>query len=64
MGGARGAHPPLLILDQTEVRRAEKNFFETAPPAFLRVWGPPPSSPYLKVWIRHCIIPAVLFAMR
>ena len=32
MGGARGAHPPPLILDQTEARRAEKNFFETAPP--------------------------------
>ena len=32
MGGARGAHPPPLILDQTEARRAEKDFFETAPP--------------------------------
>ena len=30
-----------LILDQTEARRDEKNFFKTAPP-------------YLKVRIRHC----------
>ena len=28
MGGAR----PPLILDQTEVRRAEKNFFQDRPP--------------------------------
>ena len=28
-GGAQGAHlPPPLCLDQTEARRAEKNFFE------------------------------------
>ena len=34
-----------LFLDQTEARRAEKFFFETAPPpAYLRVWmtAPPP----------------------
>ena len=32
-----------LFLDQTEARRAEKSFFDTAPPPYLRVWmtGPP-----------------------
>ena len=30
-GGARGARPP-LFLDQTEARRTEKVFFDTAPP--------------------------------
>ena len=38
---ARGARLPPFFLDQTEARRAEKNFFETGRP------------PYLKVWIRH-----------
>ena len=28
----RGEGPPPLFLDQTEARRAEKVFFETAPP--------------------------------
>ena len=27
-----------LFLKQTEAWRAEKNFFETAPPPYLRVW--------------------------
>ena len=43
-GGARGAHPPLLFLDQTEAQRAEKYFFEDHPlPPCLRIWmtGPP-----------------------
>ena len=36
-GGSRGSSPP-LFLDQTEARRAEKVFFETAPPPpYLRV---------------------------
>ena len=29
---------PNLFLDQTEARGAEKNFFETGPPTYLRVW--------------------------
>ena len=44
---------PSLFLDQTQVRRAKKNFLDTAPPPNQRVWmtgGPP----YLKVSIRHC----------
>ena len=43
-GGAGGFLPP-LFLDQTEARRAEKNFWETTPP-YLRVWmtAPPPLS--------------------
>ena len=59
-GGARASPPPHLFLDQTEARRAEKKFFETAPPPslppYLRVWmtGPPT---YLKVLIRHCAPP-------
>ena len=44
-----------LFLDQTETRTAEKKFFETPPPPYLRAWmtGLPP---YLKVWIRHCSV--------
>ena len=37
--------PPPLFLDQSEARRAEKNFLQIAPPPFLRVWmttTPPP----------------------
>ena len=30
-GGARGTRAPLLFLDQTEARRAEKSFLETSP---------------------------------
>ena len=33
-GGARGDWPPLL-LDQTEARRAEKNFFGEGPPPLI-----------------------------
>ena len=45
-GGSRGGGPgPPLFLNQTEARRAQKNFFgDRLPPPFLRVWmtGPPP----------------------
>ena len=40
---------PPLFLDQTEARRAEKNFFETAPPLSQGLDDRPP--PYLD---RHC----------
>ena len=60
-----GARPPPqpppsalpIFLDQTEARRAEKNFLGDRPPSYLRVWMTtptlPPPLPYLKVWIRH-----------
>ena len=56
MGGARGARPPPLFLDQTGAQRAEKIFCRLFPPYF-RVWmtGSPP--PYLKIWIRQCTHP-------
>ena len=42
-GGGEGSSPP-LFLDQTEARRAENFFWETAPPAtYLRVWMTGPS---------------------
>ena len=45
MGGAQGTwYPRPLFLDQSEARRAEKNFGDTPPS---------PSAPYLKFWIRH-----------
>ena len=56
--GPRGTRPP-LFLDQTEGRRVERNFLETAPPPPpLLISGcglppPPRPLPYLKVWIRH-----------
>ena len=46
---------PLLFLDQTKARRAEKGFLGATAPLpypFLRAWMPPP--PHLKVWTRHC----------
>lgn len=41
-GKGLGAHPPPLVLDQTEARWAEKNILEDAPP-------PPPF--YSRVWM-------------
>ena len=62
--GPRGTRPPPpLFLDQTEGRRVERNFLETAPPPppppprlfFGGVTPPPPPPPpplaYLRVWI-------------
>ena len=63
-GGVRGAQPPPLFLDQTEVRTAEIFFFFLGGGAKFFFLRPPPpisqglddrSPPYLKVWIRHCI---------
>lgn len=45
-GGAWEANLP-LFLDQTEARKAEKNFFKTAPPPL----PPPTPTPYLRVWM-------------
>ena len=33
----RGPASP-IFLDQTEAQRAKKNFWETAPPHYLKVW--------------------------
>ena len=62
--GVRGAQPPPLFLDQTEVRTAEiffflgggggNFFFGTTPPPISQGLDDR-SPPYLKVWIRHCI---------
>ena len=43
-GGTRGVRPP-LFLDQTEARRAEKNFYKTRPPPYLRIWMTAPPLP-------------------
>ena len=43
-GRGTGGQGPLLFLDQTEARRAEKNFLETPSPC-LRVWMTPPPPP-------------------
>ena len=48
-GSGLGDPAPPLFLDQTEARRAEKFFLETAPP--------PSPPPYPKVWIRHWLLP-------
>ena len=56
--GPGGPASPLFF-DQNKARRVEKNFLETGPPTYLRVWmtgSPPPPPPYLKVWIRHCFL--------
>ena len=55
--GAGGPGPPLL-LDQNEAWRAEKFWGGDRP--YLRVYmaAPPPplTLPYLKVWIRQCLV--------
>ena len=57
-GGAWEAQAPLLFLDQTEAapEGPKKFFWRPGPPPLsqgLDDWVLPP---YLKVWIRHCII--------
>ena len=47
--------PGPLIFGQTEARRAEKPFFQTAPLPLSQGLDDPPPPPYLKVWIRHWI---------
>ena len=42
--------PPLLFLNQTDARRAEKMFGGGPGPPYLRVWMTAPTF-YLKVWI-------------
>ena len=55
--GPGGGGGGLLFLDQTEAQRAEKNFFETAPPTLSQ--GLDDRAPhYLKVWIRRWLIPS------
>ena len=49
-----GGDAPLLFLDETEARRAEKDFFETCPPLSQGLDDFPPA--YLRVLIRHCNI--------
>ena len=36
--GPGGRSPSPLFLDQKGAQRAEKNFFETGPPPYLKVW--------------------------
>ena len=48
---------PHLFLDQTEARRAEKNIWRPPPPPLSQgLDNRPPTTPYLKVWIRHCFV--------
>ena len=42
-GEGPGGPVPPLFLDQTEAKRVEKIFLETAPPPALRVWMIPTS---------------------
>ena len=58
--GSRGGPLPLLVLDQTEARRAEKIVYGDRPPPPPLSQGldlfplpPPPPPRYLKVWIHH-----------
>ena len=50
MGLGEG-HP--LFLDQTEARRAEKNFFGDRPPLPEGLDDRLPPPHYLKVWVHH-----------
>ena len=53
-GSGPAAPVLLLFVDQTEARRAGKNFLETGPPPYLRVWmtapPPPPSPATPSIW--------------
>ena len=42
-----GRPPSFFFIDQSEAQRAEKNSWET-------IFPPPPPTPYLMTWIRHC----------
>ena len=56
-GGGGGGRAPPSFLDQTEARRTEKNFLRDLPPPLSKgLDDRPPPPPYLKVWIRHCIL--------
>ena len=51
MGPALLSPPPLIFLDQTEARRAEKKISgDRGPPTYLGVWmtAPPPSRPLVS----------------
>ena len=53
--------PPLLFLDQNEARRAEKIFWETAPPLpYLRVWMTAPPLLISRSGSWHCYLPPKL----
>ena len=43
--GPGGYSPSPVFLDQTEARRAEKNFLGYRPPTYLRVWMTAPPLP-------------------
>ena len=56
-GGAWEAWAPLLFLDQTETApEGLDNFFWRPPSLSQGLDDRAPPSPYLKVWICHCII--------
>ena len=63
--GARGTRTPSLFLDQTEARRAEKNFRRPSPPPHFNAGSgwPAPTPLYLKIWIRHCKREALVFLL-
>ena len=52
-GGCRGGARPPLFLDQKEAPRAEKFFYGTGPPRYLRVWmtAPPLLSEGLDLFL-------------
>ena len=54
-----------LLLDQTEARRAKKNFFGDHPPPRHLSQGLDDRAPrYLKVWIRFYYVSFLLFTPR
>ena len=52
-GRGPGPAPPILVLDQTEARRAEKIFLGDRPPTPFSKGLDDRPHPYLKVWIQH-----------
>ena len=56
-GGARGPRLPLIFRPNWG-RKDQKKVFLTPPrpPLFPGLYDRPPPPPYLKVWIRHCIV--------
>ena len=65
-GRGPGEPGSLLIFKPNWGPKGRKKFFDTIPPPppYVRVWmtAPPPptrSTPYLKVWFRHCRLVAL-----
>ena len=55
-GEARGTRPPPYFSTKMRSEGPKQIFLETGPPLSQALDDRPPPPPYLKVWIRNCIV--------